>query len=67
LDTKKKLIPLAVVVLAAVGIAWWLTHRHPATQGIVLYGNVDLREVDLAFNDSQRVASVLVREGDSVR
>lgn len=67
MDTKKRLIPLAVVVLAAVGIAWWLTHRHPATQGIVLYGNVDLREVDLAFNDSQRVASVLVREGDSVR
>ena len=67
MDTKKRLIPLTVVVLAAVGIAWWLTHRHPATRGIVLYGNVDLREVDLAFNDSQRVASVLVREGDSVR
>ena len=33
----------------------------------MLYGNIDLREVDLAFNDSQRVASVLVHEGDSVR
>lgn len=64
---KQRIIPIAVVVLAAAGVAWWLTHRQPASDDIVLYGNIDLREVDLAFNDSQRVASVLVREGDSVR
>lgn len=64
---KQRIIPIAVVVVAAAGIAWWLTHRQPASHDIVLYGNIDLREVDLAFNDSQRVASVLVREGDSVR
>ncbi|HEV2270164.1 MAG TPA: efflux RND transporter periplasmic adaptor subunit [Steroidobacteraceae bacterium] len=63
----KRLIPIGLVVLAALGLAWWLTHRHAASNEIVLYGNIDLREVDLAFNDSQRVASVLVREGDSVR
>ena len=63
----KRIIPIGVLVLAAVGLAWWLTHRHAASNQIVLYGNIDLREVDLAFNDSQRVASVLVREGDSVR
>jgi HlyD family secretion protein len=55
------------VALAALGLAWWLTHRHAASNEIVLYGNIDLREVDLAFNDSQRVVSVLVREGDAVR
>ena len=64
---KKRVIPIAVVLLAAAGLAWWLTHRQPPSRGIVLYGNVDLREVDLAFNDSQRIASVLVREGDAVR
>lgn len=64
---KQRIIPIAVVVVAAAGVAWWLTHRQPASHDIVLYGNIDLREVDLAFNDSQRVASVLVREGDSVR
>jgi len=64
---KKRVIPIAVVLLAAAGLAWWLTHRQPPSRGIVLYGNVDLREVDLAFNDSQRVASVLVHEGDTVR
>ena len=65
-DMKKRIIPIVLVVLAVAGIAWWLTHRHAASADIVLYGNVDLREVDLAFNDSQRVASVLVHEGDYV-
>lgn len=63
----KRIIPIGLVVLAALGVAWWLTHRHAASDQIVLYGNIDLREVDLAFNDSQRVADVLVHEGDFVR
>ena len=64
---KKRIIPIAIAALAAIGVAWWLTHRHAASQEIVLYGNVDLREVDLAFNDSQRIVEVLAREGDRVR
>lgn len=63
---KKRIIPIGVLLLAAVGVAWWLTHRQGASHELVLYGNIDLREVDLAFNDSQRIASVLVREGDHV-
>jgi HlyD family secretion protein len=31
-----------------------------------LFGNVDLRQVDLSFNDSERIAEVLVQEGDKV-
>ena len=64
---KKRILPLIILALAAVGIGWWLSHRHAVSREIVLYGNVDLREVDLAFNDSQRIASVLVHEGDHVR
>jgi len=64
---QKRIIPIVVAALAVLGLAWWLTHRGAASTGIVLYGNIDLREVDLAFNDSQRVASVLVHEGDYVR
>ena len=32
-----------------------------------LYGNVDLRQVQLSFNNSERIAAVLVQEGDRVR
>jgi HlyD family secretion protein len=37
-----------------------------APQELVLYGNVDLREVDLAFNNNERITAVLVQEGDHV-
>lgn len=63
----KKVLPIVLIAIAAAGVAWWLTHRHAPGDEIVLYGNVDLREVDLAFNDSQRVVTVLVQEGDRVR
>ncbi len=36
------------------------------TDTLTLYGNVDIREVDLAFLDSERVATMLVDEGDAV-
>ena len=55
-----------MVALALAGLGWWLTHRHTASHELVLYGNVDLREVDLAFNDSQRITQVLAQEGERV-
>ena len=64
---KKAIVPLVLAALVASGIGWWLAHRHSAPDELVLYGNVDLREVDLAFNDSERISRVLVREGDAVR
>jgi HlyD family secretion protein len=64
-------VVLIVVLLAAAGAvasaSWWLTHRHKTAQELTLYGNVDLRQVELAFNNSERIAEVLVQEGDHVR
>jgi len=64
---KKRILLIGVLALAAAGIGLWLSQRHTPGDALVLYGNVDLREVDLAFNGSQRVQSVLVQEGDRVR
>jgi HlyD family secretion protein len=56
-----------LVVLAAVAVfVWWFTHRERPSQELTLYGNVDLREVDLAFNNNERIFRVLVTEGDRV-
>jgi HlyD family secretion protein len=67
-NPKTAKIVAAIAVLAALGaVIGWLAHRHARTPGIVLYGNVDLREVDLAFNGNERIASVRVQEGDRVR
>ncbi len=36
------------------------------TDELVLYGNVDLRQVELAFDGSERIAELLVEEGDRI-
>jgi HlyD family secretion protein len=61
---------LIVLILAAVlvaGLTWWLTHRAGETRELMLHGNVDLRQVQLSFNNSERIAAVLVQEGDRVQ
>src|SRR6266498_1994646 len=64
----------AVLVVALIGglvlvggLIWWLTQRAHEAPELVLHGNVDLRQVELAFNNSERIAAVLVQEGDRVR
>jgi HlyD family secretion protein len=34
---------------------------------LTLFGNVDIRQVQLAFNDSERITALLVQEGDRVQ
>jgi HlyD family secretion protein len=60
------LILASLVVLGAV-LWWWLSSRHQTRTELTLYGNVDLREIELPFNDSERVAAVLVEEGARVK
>ncbi|MCL2716013.1 MAG: efflux RND transporter periplasmic adaptor subunit [Alphaproteobacteria bacterium] len=56
---------LLSVLLAAVtaGAGWWYVAHQPAAGGLVLMGNVDLRQVNLAFNGAERIEAVLVEEG----
>jgi HlyD family secretion protein len=61
------IVLLLVAAGATAGVVWWLTHRKPPAEELTLYGNVDLRQVQLAFNNSERIAAVLVQEGDRVR
>jgi membrane fusion protein PltH len=58
---------LVVALVAAAGWAWWHYRSTHAPQEVTLYGNVDLREVDLAFNNNERISAVLVQEGDHVK
>ncbi len=67
----RRIIALLIVVVAAGGgFAWWWFGHDANGNGngpLVLYGNVDLRQVDLAFVDSGRIAAVLVDEGTRVK
>lgn len=69
---RKALAVVLVLLLAAGAGAWWFDL--PARLGwtdqqedqLVLYGNVDIREVQLGFRVSGRVADMAVDEGDQV-
>ncbi|MDB6000374.1 MAG: secretion protein HlyD family protein [Rhizobacter sp.] len=65
----KKLIFAGVIVLlgAAAAAAWFATRKPPDTHSLVLYGNVDLRQVSLAFSGSERIDTLTVQEGDTVK
>lgn len=67
-----KRILLAIVIAAAAGAAvavwvWPSLHTADDTNRLTLYGNVDIRQVSLAFNASERIAELRVQEGDKVR
>ena len=66
--TRWRLIFVLLMVCALAGGAtwWWIDHRRGEKNELVLYGNLDLRQVMLAFNNSERISSVLVQEGDRV-
>ncbi|MGH7926504.1 MAG: biotin/lipoyl-binding protein, partial [Candidatus Binatia bacterium] len=60
------IVGLIVIVIAG-GLAFWLNRRDVPAREIILYGNVDFRQIELSFNNSERIAAVLVHEGDRVR
>ena len=59
-------VGLAVILLVVVVLVWRRAHAPSASTELTLHGNVDLREVALPFNGTERVAEVLVQEGDRV-
>jgi HlyD family secretion protein len=67
---RKRIIAIVVLLAVAAGASWWWQHReHEAADGnaLTLHGNVDIRQVQLAFNGSERIAGMLHQEGDPVR
>jgi HlyD family secretion protein len=65
---KLRFIPVLLVLLAiAAFIVWhWVLPSRNANGTLHLYGNIDIRQVQLSFNDSDRIATMLVDEGSSV-
>lgn len=64
---KRRVVVVALALVVAVAIAAWLLTRGGVDKPLTLYGNIDIREVDLSFRVEGKVADVLVDEGDAVR
>ena len=63
----KLAVGAAVAAVVIVGIFLLVSDRRGPNNRLTLYGNVDIREVEVAFNDSDRIARMLVQEGDFVK
>ena len=65
---RRILVLLTFVLVAAVGgSAWWWYQKHESADSdeeLVIFGNVDIREVKLSFNGSEHVGEMYVDEGD---
>ena len=63
--TRKYIIIVAALAACAVG---WYTLRHNGQRdpGLKLFGNVDIRQVELSFRVPGKIAAVRVDEGDRV-
>lgn len=67
---KRKVILPVIIVAAlatAAGIVWWRQNNSTAVTELVFYGNADIRQVELAFNASERIDEMRVREGERVK
>ncbi|ALB62159.1 Predicted membrane fusion protein (MFP) component of efflux pump, membrane anchor protein YbhG [Cronobacter condimenti 1330] len=58
------LVLLVIIIVAGVAVWRWYEARHTP---LTLYGNVDIRTVNLSFRVGGRLASLAVDEGDTVR
>lgn len=66
MNIKKIVVPVLIVAAASTVLILQPWRATQTSDEIVLFGNVDLRQVALAFKGSERVQQMLVEEGDSV-
>lgn len=67
--SKLKRLAMVLVVVGGLvgGGVYWFKYRAPPAQQVTFYGNVDIRDVTLAFRVGGRVEGVLKHEGDQVK
>ena len=68
MNKRIRIVAIVLVLLALLysGYRWWDQRNGTHGATIVLYGNVDIREVALAFRQPGRLLSMALEEGDSV-
>lgn len=64
----KKKIVLLLLILILIGLsAYFVFRQKENTNELTLYGNIEIRQVDLSFQVSGQIEKMLKEEGDSVK
>ena len=58
---------VVMVVIVAITAYWVMNKDEDSVNELTLYGNVDIRQVSLAFDGSGRIKALNVQEGDRVQ
>ena len=68
ISVRKRISILTIVILLVAGFFVWrrLQQKSVDSSSVTIYGNIDIRQVQIAFNDSERIDKLLVDEGSVV-
>lgn len=67
LNKKKLFIILLAIAVCVIGLVWYKWFSRSDNKKIVISGNMELTEVNIAFKISGRLIELNVKEGDSVK
>ena len=68
ISPKKRALALVVVLIVAGAVAYYfLSGNHAPEKTVTIYGNIDIRQVQSAFDDNGRLLDLRVQEGDRVK
>jgi HlyD family secretion protein len=63
-----KIIIILAIIVGIAAAAWYANRPRPTDRNsLTLYGNIDIRQVELSFHDTEYIAKMHAREGDQVK
>lgn len=63
----KVILIVLIVVIGSGGYFLWQQKQNNEPKQLILYGNVEIREAQLAFNSSEHINEIYVQEGERVK
>ncbi len=64
---KKIIVILLLIIGILIGISMYRNRNKPNPNELTLFGNIEIRQVDLSFRVEGKIAKMLVEEGDAVK
>jgi len=60
-------LALPIALILGLGYFWWKPAGTSSPNSLTLFGNIDIRQVQLSFRDTERIDQILVKEGETVQ
>jgi HlyD family secretion protein len=62
------ILAVILVTVTVLGARWFIKNKNnPSGAELKIYGNIDIRDADLTFNEQEHIAEIFVEEGDRIK